>query len=110
MMMRSLVLAAVCIVLSGCGQKAQQRTDNRAAEGQVLGGTISDSMLPLATVTSTSPPDRQGDEGSSAPSAAPTPVPTPEASAAPSDSPAAAESAPKQSSSKPPASDSDDPQ
>lgn len=102
MIARPLVFAVACIALSGCGQKAQKKTDTRAAEGQVLGGTISDSMLPLATVTSTSPPDNKGDEGSSGtkPTPAPAPTPSSDISAAPSDNPSAAAPAPKSSPSK----------
>lgn len=49
------------LVLTACGDKAEQApaNDTRGAEGEVLGGTISDDMLPLDTVTSQSPPLRE---------------------------------------------------
>lgn len=45
-------------LLAGCGEEpVAEPTDNdgRAAEGEVLGGTISDAMLPLDTVRSQAP-------------------------------------------------------
>lgn len=54
--MRSRLLAVACAVLllAGCGGK-KDKADQRTASGQVLQGTISDEMLPLATVTSQPP-------------------------------------------------------
>ena len=50
---------ALALALAGCGDKADQpANDTRSAEGEVLGGTISDAMLPLETVKSQSPPLR----------------------------------------------------
>ena len=46
-------------LLAGCGEEpVAEPTDNdgRTAAGEVIGGTISDSMLPLDTVRSQSPP------------------------------------------------------
>ena len=45
-------------LLAGCGEEpVVEPTDNdgRAAEGEVIGGTISDAMLPLDTVRSQAP-------------------------------------------------------
>lgn len=45
-------------LLAGCGEEpAAEPTDNdgRSAEGEVIGGTISDAMLPLDTVRSQAP-------------------------------------------------------
>jgi hypothetical protein len=54
--MKARLLAAACCVLllAGCGGK-KDKADQRTASGEVLEGTISDSMLPLATVTSQPP-------------------------------------------------------
>lgn len=48
---------ALALVLAACDGPADQRgsSDDRAAEGEVLGGTISDEMLPLESVQSQSP-------------------------------------------------------
>ena len=46
-------------LLAGCGDEpVAEPTDNdgRSAEGEVIGGTISDAMLPLDTVRSQAPP------------------------------------------------------
>ena len=62
-MIRSLALVAiVALALTACGSDpapAQQDGDNRGAEGEVQGGTISDAMIPLDTLTSQSPPMKQ---------------------------------------------------
>ena len=53
------VLVAPLLLLAACEDEAAQ-VDTSAtggkAEGEVLGGTISDDMLPLEELTSTSPP------------------------------------------------------
>ena len=51
-----LALLAAC---SGSGEKGPER---KTAAGEVLGGSISDSMLPLDTVQSQSPPLRESAE------------------------------------------------
>lgn len=45
------------LMLAGCDKDAATPSgdDNRSAEGEVAGGTISDAMIPLDTVTSTPP-------------------------------------------------------
>lgn len=55
--MRIGILLGLALALAACGDKPAQRdgADNRAAEGEVLGGTISDDMLPLEQVQSQSP-------------------------------------------------------
>lgn len=50
---RLLVAASLALLLAGCG--GHKEKDQRTASGQVLQGTISDDMLPLATVTSQPP-------------------------------------------------------
>ena len=61
-MNRFAILAATCLVLAACGDNsapAEQVDENATARGEVLGGSISDDMLPLDTVTSQSPPLRE---------------------------------------------------
>ena len=51
------LLAAIlpALLLAGCGGSKKDKDDQRTASGEVLEGTISDAMLPLATVTSQPP-------------------------------------------------------
>jgi hypothetical protein len=51
---RLLAAASAALLLAGCGGH-KEKEDQRTASGQVLQGTISDDMLPLATVTSQPP-------------------------------------------------------
>ena len=86
------------LALASCGDDAaeiEERNEDSTARGEVLGGTISDDMLPLDTLTSQSPSQGgEQDEGdgegtSSSPSpqdtsdASPQPAPEPEAAADP---------------------------
>ena len=59
---RLLVAASLALLLVGCG--GHKEKDQRTASGQVLQGTISDDMLPLATVTSQPPHMRVKASGS----------------------------------------------
>ena len=71
-MIRFLFLASTCLVLVACGDAAEtpaEADENRDARGEVLGGSISDDMLPLDTVTSQSP-SQGGEEDESSQSAA----------------------------------------
>ncbi len=46
------------LLVAGCGNDPElvaETDDNRGAEGEISGGTISDSMLPLGTVRSQAP-------------------------------------------------------
>ena len=52
--MRALAVLAVCLALAACND-AETEDDGRTAGGQVLEGSISDSMLPLDTVRSQPP-------------------------------------------------------
>lgn len=52
--MRVLAALAVCVALAACGD-TETEDDGRTAGGQVLEGSISDSMLPLDTVRSQPP-------------------------------------------------------
>ena len=72
MMIRSaLSLAAATVILSGCGDDSPPAETEveaeRNAKGEVIGGTISDAMIPLDRLHSQSPPVR---EAPSQPSAA----------------------------------------
>lgn len=65
-MIRISALAALCVVLAACGDdraSGEQEDAARDARGEVLGGTISDDMLPLDTVRSQSPPLVEAEEG-----------------------------------------------
>ena len=50
-------------VLGACGGDAASEAERKTAAGEVLGGSISDEMLPLDTVTSQSPPLREEADG-----------------------------------------------
>ncbi|MBX7533041.1 hypothetical protein K3165_08920 [Qipengyuania sp. 1XM1-15A] len=89
-MKRLVSVLAVSLVLASCGKDAaevEERNADSTARGEVLGGTISDDMLPLDTVQSQSPP-RAGQDisaggevdetSSSEPDAQPDPQPQPE--------------------------------
>lgn len=62
---RLLVPLLATAALAACGGEAETGPERRSAAGEVLGGTISDDMLPLDTVRSQSPPLREtgGDGG-----------------------------------------------
>lgn len=88
------VALAVLFALSACGGGTEQAANERkTAAGEVLGGTISDAMLPLDTVRSASPPLREapraepGAAKPGAPGDAPPTPPTPEATPGPAESP-----------------------
>lgn len=65
---RALSLAPpLALALAACGGSGDEAEGERkTAAGEVLGGTISDDMLPLDTVTSQSPPLRESGGGSPA--------------------------------------------
>ena len=89
---RCSIFGAACLLLAACGNEAEAPAPdegNLDARGEVLGGSISDAMLPLDTLTSQSPPmavsdgegetedeDQQADEASE-PLAEPVPDPAP---------------------------------
>ena len=58
--MRVLAALAVCLLIAACADKSDE-DDERKASGQVLEGTISDSMLPLDTVRSQPPLAKETD-------------------------------------------------
>jgi hypothetical protein len=104
--MRAVALPAFALLalLSACGDKeGGEGPERKTAAGEVLGGTISDAMLPLATVTSQSPPLREsassGDDkavsaadepaGEDKPATSPTPSSGPSAAASASATPQA---------------------
>ena len=54
---RPLLFLSLLVALAGCGGgDTVAEGERKTAAGEVLGGTISDDMLPLDTVTSQSPP------------------------------------------------------
>ena len=58
---RSLPFVAVCLVVTACKDGAatpEGENESLDARGEVLGGSISDAMLPLDTLTSQAPPLR----------------------------------------------------
>ena len=70
LMLRLLAAALPAVLLAGCGGAKKDKDDQRTASGEVLEGTISDDMIPLATVTSQPPKlkaqptdDASGDAG-----------------------------------------------
>lgn len=75
----ALTMSALVAVTACGGQPENAAPERRSAAGEVLGGEISDEMLPLDTVRSTSPADRRaGTQTGSAPASAPTrPAPPP---------------------------------
>ena len=65
-MKRFAMIAIATLALAACSDDpapVEGSEENLDARGEVLGGTISDDMLPLDTVTSQAP--SQADEGSS---------------------------------------------
>ncbi|MDG5749216.1 hypothetical protein P8Q88_13625 [Qipengyuania sp. XHP0207] len=69
-MIRSLTLAVpLAFALVACGDETAEpagQGDDRGARGEVLGGTISDDMIPLDQLQSQSPPLRGADDTGSA--------------------------------------------
>ena len=62
-----IALLATGAVLASCESETAPppaQDEGRAAKGEVLGGTISDDMLPLDTLRSQSPPQRAAAGGS----------------------------------------------
>lgn len=55
---KTIAAAALVTLLAACDSGSDGAADGRTAEGEVLGGTISDEMLPFDTVKSQSPPLR----------------------------------------------------
>lgn len=53
------VLASIFAIAACSGQTPDRSDDEREAEGEVLGGSISDAMLPLDQLKSQSPPIRE---------------------------------------------------
>lgn len=54
------ISAVFALALAGCGESAPERgSDERQAAGEVLGGSISDAMLPLDQLRSQSPTLRE---------------------------------------------------
>lgn len=90
----SLSVAGLALLLVACGDKTAappSEDDQRKARGEVLGGSISDEMIPLDQLTSVAPPLKEtpAADDSAAPGAA---KPAPDAAAEePASEPAAAE-------------------
>lgn len=66
MMQRTIAVAALILTLAACDGGTDGDTAGSGADGEVLGGTISDEMLPLDTVRSQSPPLRTEPSGAGA--------------------------------------------
>ncbi len=77
--MRLALITASLVALAACGEQPDAiGPERRSAAGEVLGGEVTDDMLPLDTARSTSPPDpRAGVPDDDA-----SPARTPEGSAA----------------------------
>lgn len=57
MMLRPFFVLAITLALAACGSgKTPVAAEGANAQGEILGGTISDSMLPLDELKSESPP------------------------------------------------------
>lgn len=93
-------VATLALLLSACGDKTPapvSEDDQRKARGEVLGGSISDDMIKLDTLTSKSPPLKvepkaAATSGSGSGAATPAPETTQPAEL---DVPATAEAAPE---------------
>ena len=61
--MRVVPFAALALLaaLSACGDETDEGPERKTAAGEVLGGSISDAMLPLDTAQSQSPPLRESE-------------------------------------------------
>ena len=90
--MRLAVMICATAALAACGDKPAAGPERRSAAREVLGGEVTDDMLPLDTVRSTSPPGLSGpseapDANAPRPAGARSPgdrpAPKPEPSAAP---------------------------
>ena len=87
--MRLALIAPFLLALAGCSNDTQPTGPERgSAAGEVLGGEVTDDMLPLDTVQSTSPADpRAGAPDPSDPGAPldrnPGPLPSPQVSGGP---------------------------
>lgn len=95
-----LAALALLALISACNGSGEKGPERKTAAGEVLGGSITDAMLPLDTVQSQSPPLREsaeanGDDSSdgSEQSAAGPESEKPAPDASPSASPSAAASA-----------------
>ena len=97
----SIVVFALLAVLGGC-HKSAPKNDQRSASGEVLQGTISDDMLPLAQLSSQPPllqpskqpttPEAAADQGTSETTDNAASAPTDASSATSAAAPAAASS------------------
>lgn len=59
--MRLALISAASVALAACGpNEGETGPERRSAAGEVLGGEVSDDMLPLDTVRSTSPAGPSG--------------------------------------------------
>jgi hypothetical protein len=68
----SVIVPLMALTLAACGSdKAPEAADGADAQGEILGGTISDDMLPLDELKSKSPPMKPAPGESGTPGAPP---------------------------------------
>lgn len=82
--MRLALIFAGLAALTACGDKSETAgPERRSAAGEVLGGEVTDDMLPLDTVRSTSPADASTVAGAKASADAPAGPPADDAPSPP---------------------------
>lgn len=85
MILRPMTIAATLLLAACNSGEPPAEGERKSAAGEVLGGTISDDMLPLDTVTSQSPPLQDSGSGEAGTGATPSDADDP-AAAPPRDS------------------------
>lgn len=71
----TVALAGLAALAACGGQPEPAGPERRSAAGEVLGGEVTDDMLPLDTARSTSPPDPRAEPRAGPPDAMGTPTP-----------------------------------
>lgn len=92
---RRLLVLPLILAVAACGDSSEgAQGERKTAAGEVLGGSISDAMLPLDKVTSQGPPLRESGSGSSERKPSSEPADAPEESEDAADASGEAEAAP----------------